>query len=412
MKSKYYPSTNIFKILTYALDPSPLFIILCTAIFVSYALMGVIMALIVIFGLSMFSLWFIKYAFSITKHTAEGYPESPIFSDSYIRPFEDYRPFKFGVILLVHIMIMSVLFVIYVPLFYIYGLLVLMFLPAIISELAMENKLFKTFDIEVLIDIVKASGKLYWVSFLFYVVIIVLLLLVYKSDLWLFFSICITLYLILVSFHVIGMTIYTRRESLGYITTYSPEKIQQENDNEKLKKHHRILDNVYSQHRQPSVLSYLERELINEPIETYEWFYNEIRSWDIKPKFKRLFIQLYCRKLCEADKSIDVLELIFKTMASDKEFSIDDNPTRLCILQAAIRKKDKTVIHSYSDLLLNDNDDLECRKKTFISLLQYHVEVDADDSKAQELLSMLTNEYPEMNDDKLIVQYRKVLNYS
>ena len=274
MTTKSYPSTNVFKILTYAIDPSPLFIILCTAIFISFASMGAIMALVVIFGLSMFSLWFIKYAFSITVHTAEGYPEPPIFSDSYMRPFEDYRPFKLGIILLVHIMIISILFVIYTPLYYIYGLLVMMFLPAIISELAMENKFFQTFDIAILFDIVKASGKLYWLSFGFYVVIFVLLLLVYKSDIWLFFSVCITLYLILVTFHVIGLTLYTQRESLGYATAYSPEKIQQGINELKLKKYQRILDNVYAQHRQPTVLAYLERELSDETIEAYEWFYH------------------------------------------------------------------------------------------------------------------------------------------
>ena len=88
MTDKTYPTIKLSKILTYPLDLSPLFIILCTSIFISFALLGIVMALIVVFGLGMFSLWFSKYAFSILIHTAEGYTEAPIFGDSYIRPFK------------------------------------------------------------------------------------------------------------------------------------------------------------------------------------------------------------------------------------------------------------------------------------------------------------------------------------
>lgn len=406
---KEYPTISLTKILTYPLDLSPLFIIFCTSMFISYALMGALMAIIVASGLSIFFLWYMKYAFSILIHTAEGYTETPIFGDSYIRPFEDYRPFKFGVILLVHIFVMSTFYIIYSPLYYLYGVLVLAFLPAIISQLAMENKLFKTFNIKVLFEIIKASGEIYWLSFSFYLVTFALIFTVYRSDIWLFFAVFITLYFIFVSFHVIGLTLYTRREQMGYATTYSPEQVQKEIDDEKLKKYQRISGNVYSQHRQPTSLLYLERELINEPTEVYEWFYNEIMTWKIKPKFKRLFIQLYCRKLCESGEGIKALELVTHNMNTDNELIIDDNPTCSCILKEAIQAKDIQSINTFSSILLKDKNDLEYRKKTLMVMLHYYIEVNVDNDMAHELLTTLTTEFPEIHSNKMIEQYRAVL---
>jgi len=409
MTSKVYPRINLLKVLSYPFSVSPLFIIFFASIFISFSLLGPIAAVIVIFGLAMSSIWFTKYAFSILIHTAEGYAEVPEFGDSIIKPLDDFRPGKLLIVLFSHVMLLGSILSFDLILGYAYALVLLFFMPAIISVLGMENKLVQTFNVNELVRIIKCSGTSYWISFGFYCATTFLLMNVYESEVSLFFAVFITLYLILVSFHVIGLTLYTRRHEMGFATVHSPEQDADDFENGKLKLYQNIATNIYSRHRQPSTIHYLEEQLKEEPIDAYEWFYDEVMPWEIKPKFKRLFLQLYWRKLCEKGQFKKVHDSYIEHTEHDTDFSIEDSATRLWLLNAAIHVTDRDLIDNLSTALLQDTKDTDTHRQTVLVLLNYYIELQPDDTKAKTYLQLLDKHYPEMKDDKSIEAYRKVL---
>lgn len=412
MTQKTYPQFNLLRALTYPLDLSPLLIIFITAIFITFALLGPIMAVLVVFGLGMFSLWFTKYAFSILTDTAEGQVEIPVFSDAFLRAFENYRPAKMLIILISHIVIMGQILSFDLLLGYLYGVLVLVLLPAIISVLAMENKLINTFNPNILVSVISMSGKYYWYCLSFFFIATVFVITLFLSDIAQFISVVITLYLILVSFHIIGVMLYLRRNEMGYATVHSPEQDSNDINEDKLKQYQRIATNVYSRYRQPTALPYLENQLKHDPIDAYRWFYTEIVSWDIKPKFKRLFLNLYLSKLCKSKNSKEACMTYLTWLTLDPEFEIEDNRVSLCLLNHAISLNDTSLINGFSSTLLTNTQDKDSHQKTLLTLLKYYTEINIDDTQSQTLLNQMIEHHPSLINDERIVFYRTMLSNS
>jgi len=412
MTQKTYPQFNLLRALTYPLDLSPLLIVFITSIFITFALLGPIMAVLVVFGLGMFSLWFLKYAFLILTDTAEGHVEIPVFSDAFLRAFENYRPAKLLIILISHIVIMGQILSFDLYLGYIYGVVLLVLLPAILSVLAMEDKLINTFNPNILVSIINMSGKYYWycLSLFFFATAFVIAL--FQSDIAQFISVFITLYLILVSFHIIGLMLYIRRNEMGYATVHSPEQDSNEIKEDKLKQYQRIASNVYSRYRQPTALPYLENQLNHEPIDAYRWFYTEIVSWDIKPKFKRLFFNLYLSKLCDSKNPKEACRTYCKCITLDPEFEIDDNGVSLCLLNHAISLNDTSLINNFSSTLLAHTQDKDCHQETLLTLLKYYTEKNIDDTQSQTILDLLIEHHPSLINDERIVFYKTMLSNS
>lgn len=405
-----YPRLNLFHILTYPLSLSPFLITFITAIFISGALMDILIAVLGACGLGYFSLWFLKYSFYMLTQTAEGYADVPLFTDNLIRPFEDFRPIKLIIVIISHITILSTVFIIDITLGYFYLALLLFLLPAIISEIAMENSLIKTFDPNVLFDIIKSSGIWYWLSFTFYCLTTFLVINIYETELGLFISVFVSLYALMVSFHVIGLTLYTQRHIMGFATVHSPEQAQQELDDNKQLDYQRFATTIYGQYRQASAIKYLEKKLADEPNDAYDWFLTEIMSWEIKPKFKHRFIQLYCRHFCEIGNNIKALKQYIHYSKTDTDFTIEDRTTQYCLLTAAIQKNHNIGILTLSKSLLHDNKELTYYRETLVILIKYFTETRPNDRQASKLLRHLLTKFPEMRNDKLIQQYELVLN--
>ena len=405
-----YPKFNIFQILTYPLSLSPFLMIFFTALFISGGLMDIMIAVVSACGIGYFSLWFLKYSFYILTHTAEGYDAVPLFTDNLIRPFEDFRPIKLIIIFIVHITIYNNILSFDLTLGYFYIAMVLFLLPAIISELAMENSLIKTFNPNVLVEIIKFSGIWYWASFTFYCLATLLVTNIYKTDFGLFISVFIALYSLMVSFRIIGLTLYKQRKKMGYATVHSPEQTQQALDDDRYHTYQHLLTNIYAQHRKPSTIDFLEKQLLDEPHDAYDWFLNEIMSWDIKPKFRRLFVQLYCRHFCENGDKVKAFNQYVDYSNVDIGFMIEDRATQYCLLTTAIQKNHNTGILTLSKSLLHDNKEKTFYKETLITLIKYFTETRPNDRQASTLLRHLVTKFPEMRSDKLIQQYEFVLN--
>ena len=409
MKTSLYPRSNLISVLMYPMNFSSLVLLFCAALFISAALTDIFLAIVTVTGFSMFTLWFIKYAFLILRHTAEGYPTTPAFGDAIIRPMEDFRPAKLIIVIAIHFMIITELFIINSALGYSYGIMLIIILPAIVSSLAMENRLAQLFNIKELTSIIVRSGNSYWFSFVLYCLIGLLLNVVYKSDLAIYLAVSITLYLTLVSFHVIGLSLYRQRKELGYVTACSPEQKIDTNTEERLKRYQVLATNVYSRYRQPSALHYLVEQLKCESFESYEWFYHEIMTWEIKPKFKRSFVEAYICKLNKDNLTRNTINLFNKYLSLDQDFEIVTNATRLCLLESALKEQNSVIIEQYSTPLLNNKEDSVSHKKTLMLLLKYYVEQQPNDYKANQLLNTVITTHPDLMSNEVLIKYKNVL---
>lgn len=406
---KNYPRLNLLHALRYPFDLSPLLIIFVTAMFITGAIKDLILAIIGVSGLGLFSLWYCKYAFAMLIHTAEGHAEPPNLSDSMIRPFEDFRPIKLGIILFSHVLITGKLLELNLYLGYGYVVLILLLLPAIISILGMEDNLFKTFNFRFLLTVIRASGSWYWLSFSFYCAIAFALYRLYHTNITLFSAVFISLYLVMVSFHVIGLTLYARRDDLGFATARSPEQDAADERNATLQQYRTLADAMYGRYRQQGSIEFLESQLDELPLAAYDWFLHEILNWEIKPRFKRLFVQLYIRKQCAAKQPLKALQQYQQYKHVDTEFTIEDNASRLCLLNMALQKNIPPLINTFSNQLLQENKDKEHHQQALLCLLKFFMEQQPDDEKARQLLALLLRHYPAMQQDETIKQYATVL---
>lgn len=322
-----YPEFSFFHTLTYPLGISSLLIILVTSMFITAALQGLIMMMLVVTGLGLFFLWYLKYAFLMLSTTAEGIPEVPVLSDTLVRPFEDMRHLKLLGLIFIHLMVMTTLADVseVLSLFYLAGFLLL--LPAMITTLAIDNRLLQTFNVVSLTNIVIKSGNLYGISYIFYLGSVFLINLLSDNNTGLFTMVFVTLYLGMVSFHLIGVTLYTRRHELGFTPIHSPEQVQQETEDAKHKQYRRIADALYHQYRQPTALSMLDRQLANEPIEAYDWFYNEISMWD-KPVFLQRYLQHYLDKYANTTLLLKGMAHYESYLAKHPDYPITDENIR------------------------------------------------------------------------------------
>ncbi len=166
---------------------------------------------------------------------------------------------------------------------------------------------------------------------------------------------------------------------------------------------------MYSRYRQPSALPYLIEQLKSEPTESYAWFYDEIMTWEIKPKFKRAFVEAYLCQLNKDNKSSKVIELYDSYLLLDHTFTLESNITRSCVLTAATKENKTDLIEQYSILLLNNQEDKESHKNTLLFLLKYYIEQQPNDNKAKQLLAIVFKIYPELDSNDEILKYKNIL---
>ena len=145
------------------------------------------------------------------------------------------------------------------------------------------------------------------------------------------------------------------------------------------------------------------------PINAYDWFFKEIISWEIKPKFKQQFVQLYCRKYCEANQSSNAYTHYIQYRQSDSEFIIEDNATRLCLLKFAILQRDYPGINLLSEHLPDKTADSKVHKQTLLLLLKFYVESASDNTRSKHILELLIQHYPEMKSNEWIKKIKPII---
>lgn len=405
-----YPKFNFYQIITYPFSFSPLAIIFIATIFISGALSSLFIALLGSVGLGYFTLWFFKYAFYMLEQTSVGNADTPPITDDITRPFEDFRPIKLMFILIAHFMIVVNIFILSDVIAYLYALVVLIFLPAIISILVIENKLFKTFDFNILLNFITLSGRWYWESFSLTISLTLLTIVLHISGIGMFLTVFISLYFTMVVFHVVGLILYTQRKELGYVTVNSPEQTEKYLNDVKLKQNQRLAINIYAQHRQTTTICYLKEQLEGEPIEVYNWFKLEILSWNIKPKFRQEFMALYYAHLCKVGEIKSALYEYTAYIKTDPYFKNNNHDLQFILLKAAIKYNEAAYIAPLSKSLLTNNTNKTQYKAVLIDLLTYFTQTHPNDYQASKILRLLVKRFPDMQNEKLIQEYQFVLN--
>lgn len=187
--------------------------------------------------------WTFKYAYAVLEHTALGYATSPMLSFDIWNP-TNQRPTK--------------------QLFYLLGvyaiyqwsqqlagdgmaLLVLaiglLLAPASAVIIATENNLLKALNPLKIWSLVKHLGSVYLlISLLFSLPVLVIGML---TGLPLLFRLIVIMYLLIMTFHLLGFVVYHRREELGLEVSFSPEQETEAQQLAEQRQFNEVLDDVY-----------------------------------------------------------------------------------------------------------------------------------------------------------------------
>jgi len=296
------------KMLLYPLRPSPLLLILVTSFMIWLLFVDLIFLLLFlnVVPLTIMALAYCKYLFVILERTANGYPDSPVLSYEFIKPFGDFRPYQL-VVLLAGVYTLSA-WLWQRDLDYLAIILVAFYLgtlPALIGLLGLRNGFLPSLNPVTLMRFTYRAGAVYWALCGVLGLGFMLILLLYRSGPGLFAAIFATLYSLVLIFHWIGRVIYAKRQELDYRPDNSPERAAEQAAEMLLQKRKHCLERVYKERRRENVLAVLltHIEAEQDKLAAHAWYHAQMMLWD----HKKLAVRhgfFYVRALREAGKHI------------------------------------------------------------------------------------------------------------
>jgi hypothetical protein len=190
--------------------------------------------------------------------------------------------------------------------------------------LGIQNGFFQSLNPVALMRFIQRTGLTYLAMMVIMASGIVLLNLLYKSEIGLFIAIFINLYSLVLIFYWIGRIIYLKREKLDFRPDKSPERGAEKVAGELLLYRKKRLARVFKERRRENVLlillAYIEVE--EDRLSAHAWYHAEMKQW----KNKRLAIKhgpYYIRALREAEKHIIADLIQQECQAIDPSFSCE-----------------------------------------------------------------------------------------
>lgn len=318
-----YPQFNLYHALIYPLALAPIIIILFTSFFITAALQSIILLLYGAVGVGLFSLWYLKYAILMMLHTADGDPDCPVLSYTFIRPLEDLRHLKLLLLILCHAMLINAVGDVSPVAAMIYAVILLLLMPAMLLVLVGQNSLLKTAHLPLLLQIIQRSGARYWEVFAFYLVCAAFIYYLLQNQTAMYVIVTMVLYLVMVAFHLLGIILYTRRNELGYLAGQTPEREQAWFDQQQRKKYLNVVDMLYRQQCRPPALESADRLLEGEPLAVYDFMLDEVLTWD-NPRFLKRYMEHYLATHLKADQLLKGMRTYEKVLQQYPDCVVSD----------------------------------------------------------------------------------------
>lgn len=305
-KMIYNPSVwqQFPSILAYPLRGHALFLFIISSVSLWFLSLNPIMGR---YALIILTSWTLKYAYGVLEHTILGHATPPMFTFNMWN-FANQRPLK---------QILYLLFVLgtYSWLHHIIGNFAFVFLaiailaaPASAVIIAHQNSFLNALNPIKLMLLVKHIGSAYILICLLFSILIVLLLIIISSIIsslqvfnqvipnpgWnvsfiaLLFCFIGFVYLLLMTFHLLGFVVYHRRDSLGLDVYFSPEKEAEAAAKAQAKQFETILDEVYWLSRQADRtqeaidMLFLKLPELGDTLDTHDKLFARISLWENK----------------------------------------------------------------------------------------------------------------------------------
>jgi hypothetical protein len=266
-------------------SPAPLLLIAIFSLLLVVALQASV------FGLALLCIigsWFLKYAFVMLEHTAQGRPGAPVLSIEDANPFGEKRPLMFALLIAAWfgttLLIGATLSEALARALRVVGM---MALPAAIAVHAVTDSMGQALNPRAVIDMTRRLGSGYITVMLVAVACALLAQWIVVEDAanaGLFWRIACSMLLWLLLFALLGAVIHDHRLEIGFDPEHSPERTAQRDKVALEKERARFVDQVFAEYRSGS--SHNAWETIQQragqgaaAIPEYQWMLERMVQW-------------------------------------------------------------------------------------------------------------------------------------
>jgi hypothetical protein len=286
--------------------------------------------------------WYFKYMYFLFDSVVRGVVEPPVLDIQMLNPFGERRP-------LVQLVVVGLIFGL-VGLTDVYvgrmaaiviGILAALALPASVAVLGLEENVFMAVSPLHLARLVKGLGIWYFAVLAVIAGYAVMAYLWWQWMPWMILRLIGPLFAILSIISMLGGAVYTRRHELGIEAWHSPERREERERREELKKNEQVVDLAFNQARLGAhanatrILVEWLKSRGNSP-EDYHWICMRLASWSDPRHLERITAD-YVDQLLQLKRNGDALDLVGQRIRTHPDFRPSSAATTLTIAQIAAR---------------------------------------------------------------------------
>jgi hypothetical protein len=286
--------------------------------------------------------WFFKYAYILMDHTARGFDDPPTLDINMLNPFDEQRPLAQLLILaLIYIAVKFTATYVGVIPAVIVALASGFCLPASIAVLGLESNLLRAAYPVAWIHMIRGLGLLYVLILVVIAAYAIGLSALGRIDLWFPIEAAVGMFAVLSIFSFLGGAIYERRHELGVETWVSPERREDLEKKDELRRSDNLVMEAYGLMRADSHTQSWQKltdwlASRGNSTEDYRWLSERLQSWDDARYITRLTEERLDR-LLTLKRSGEALDVVAQRLVVDPGFRPKSAAHTWAIAQIAAR---------------------------------------------------------------------------
>jgi hypothetical protein len=293
--------------------------------------------------------WFFKYAYILLDHTARGFDEPPTLDIKMLNPFDEQRPLAQVLILaLIYVAVKFTASYLGVIPAFIVALLSGFCLPASIAVLGLESHLLRAAYPVAWIHMIRGLGSLYILALLIIAAYAVGLGVLVRLDWWFPVEAATAMFAVLSIFSFLGGAIYERRHELGVETWASPERSEDLQKKDELRRSDNLVMRAYGLMRADSHIQSWQMltdwlASRGDSTEDYRWLSERLQSWDDARYITRL-TEERLERLLALKRGGEALDVVAQRLTVDPGFRPKSAAHTWAIAQMAARGGGKPAV--------------------------------------------------------------------
>lgn len=331
--------TALLRYLTLPFTVAPLLLVAIFAVLLQVALHAGLL------GLPLFYIvgsWFLKYAFVLLEHTAQGRHGAPVFSMENANPLGETRPFLFGLLIAtcygVGRALGSALGDGWATATYVLGMTML---PAVIAIEAVTGSFVEALQPRGVAAMIRRLGPGYLIVMAIAATCgwLAQWIAIDAAHLALLLRIALVMLLWLVLFSTLGGVIHERRFEIGFEPERSPEATRRKQVAALQRERDRFVDQVFAEYRAGSSINAWEsiRQRAGQgagALAEYEWLYPRVAAWANPALANRIAHELLALLLA-SQRNGEAVKLVKDRLQADSRFGPATGEQTLRVAQLA-----------------------------------------------------------------------------